>query len=347
VNEAVSLTVSGYPECAQELIEFRNANRPIPRDRRYFDWRYLERPCAVPAIVIWAESEGRRAGALTVFPHDYHVLDGEYPVGVVGDISVNRDCRGRGIAGAMFRFVTGTEAVCRLRGCLVLPNADAAGPLGKSGWRDTARIERFAKILDVRPRVARLVGNRVAGTLAAPLNLLMRGWSHEFRYRPGRHRSELLPRLDDRFDDLWRRTDKRGAIIGLRDARYLRWRYERHPANSYRMLAINEGESLCGYAMYRVDGDVCYVDDFLWSDGDRDAHHVIGLLLTHLRAQERVSTVSVRVNRPAVDPQWRRFGFVDRHDPQRVMILNCKSPGDDWDAATAATWYFTAGDKDV
>lgn len=89
----LSLYCSRYKDCVEELIEFRNVHRDIQRDRRYFEWRYLERPCAIEPTVVWAEHEGRRVGALTVFAHDYFVLDGEHAVGILGDISVRKKCR--------------------------------------------------------------------------------------------------------------------------------------------------------------------------------------------------------------------------------------------------------------
>lgn len=343
----VSFQVSAYPDCARELIEFRNLNRHIPRDSGYFDWRYLARPCAQAPIIVWAESAGERVGALTIFPHDYYVLDGEYPVAVLGDISVRAEHRGSGIAGAMFRFLPQIEAVRCLRGALVLPNEQAARSLGKSGWREIHRVERFVKMLDFRPRLAARIGARFAGALAAPMNRLARGLTYESFYRNRRYRTELVRSIDDGFDELWRRADKHGKVIGLRDARYLRWRYQRHPANTYCMLSVSAGEALCGYAMYRLVGDTCYVDDVFCLETRRDAVHVVGLLVAHVREHESVSAISVSINRSVLHFPWRRFGFIGRADYQRLMTSGDSPSHGGLHDIPASRWHLTGGDKDV
>ena len=343
----LSLNVSKYPDCAPELIEFRNLNRRIPRDRTYFDWRYLGRPCAAAPIVVWAENEGQRVGALTIFPHDFYVLDGEYPLGVLGDISVRIECRGLGIAGAMFRFMTQIEALRSLYGCLVLPNEDAARPLRKSGWHDANRIERFAKVLDIGSRFSERAGSSLQRILAAPLNLLMRGLTYEGLYHSRRYRAVLVSHLDDGFDELWRGAEKHGQIIGVRDARYLRWRYQHHPLNTYRMLAIMDSDNVCGYAMYRLAGSLCLVEDAFCREPSRHATHVVGLLLAHLREQTSASGVSVSINRSVLNFPWRRFGFLRRADYQQVMTSDCSSMNTNLHAVDAARWHVTAGDKDV
>jgi GNAT superfamily N-acetyltransferase len=347
VAAGLSLYVSKYPDCVRELIEFRNLNRRIPRDRAYFDWRYLGRPCAAAPIIVWAESESRRVGALTIFPHDFYILDGEYPLGVLGDISVRKECRGMGIAGAMFGFIAGIEAARSLHGCVVLPNEDAARPLRKSGWHDTNRIERFAKVLDFGKRFSEHAGSRLLRTLGGPLNLLTRGLTYEGLYRSRRYRADLVSHLGDSFDDLWRGAEKRGKIMGVRDARYLRWRYQHHPITNYRMLAITDGASLCGYVMYRLTDDLCFVEDAFCREPGQHATHVVGLLLTHLREQKSVSGVSVSINRSVLNFPWRKFGFLRRADYQRVMTSDCSSVNARPLAASAARWHVTTGDKDV
>jgi hypothetical protein len=241
----------------------------------------------------------------------------------------------------MFNFLPQIEAVRKLYGCLVLPNEGAAGPLSRSGWQDAHRIERFAKVLDFRPRLARLMPRSCAGILAAPLNVLARALSHETLHRATRFRAAIVSQVDDRFDELWRRTDKQGRIIGLRNARYLRWRYQEHPVTAYQKLAITEGETLRGYAIYRVVDGTCYVEDIFCVDASH-AVAMVSLLLAHLREQASVSTVSLGINRNAMNVPWRTLGFSRRQDYQRTMITGDAG----WRRASAA-WHLTSGDKDV
>jgi len=347
VATEVSLHVAKYPDCAPELIEFRNLNRRVPRDRTYFDWRYLGRPCAATPIVVWAENAGQRVGALTIFPHDFYVLDGEYPLGILGDISVRKECRGLGIAGAMFRFMAQIEALRNLYGCLVLPNEDAVRPLSNSGWRETNRIERFSKVLDFGSRFSERADSSLLRILAVPLNLMTRRLTYEGLYRSRRYSAVLVSDLDRGFDELWRAAEKPGKVIGVRDSRYLRWRYQNHPLNTYRMLAIMDGDIVCGYVMYRLTGNLCFVEDAFCRVPSQHAVHVIGLFLMHLREQASIAGVSVSINRSALNFPWGRFGFLRRADYLRVMTSDCSSLNPKMRMLDSASWHVTAGDKDV
>jgi GNAT superfamily N-acetyltransferase len=347
VAAELSLRAAKYPDCAPELIEFRNLNRGVSRDRAYFDWRYLGRPCAEAPTIIWAEIEGRRVGALTIFPHDFHVLDRECPLGILGDISVREDCRGLGIAGAMFRFLAQVEALRSLFGGLVLPNEDAARALRKSGWHDANRIERFAKVLDFGARMSERAAASPLRFVAAPLNFLTRYLTWEGLYRKSRYRAVLVSHVGDAFDELWGSAHKHGRVIAVRNARYLRWRYQHHPVNSYRMLAVMDGDNILGYAMFRLAGKLCFVEDAFCRQPGLHATHVVGLLLEHLREQTSAAAVSVSINRSALNFPWRKFGFLHRADYQQVMISDWSSADATLRALGAACWHITAGDKDV
>lgn len=349
----LSFGVKSYAECVDALMAFRNRNRPIARNREYFDWRYRDRPCAIPAQVVWAESGGRPVGALSVFPHDYHVLDGECTLGVLGDISVDPEFRGQGIAGTMFRFLAGIDLQKQLGGGIVLPNEEAARPLFRSGWIEADRIDRHVRILDIEPRLGRRLGD---GTLAAvlswPINVGTRWSVREIffsRNAQRRYHSAVTPAVDERFDGLWRRAAKRGHVLGVRSAAYLRWRYERHPVNRYEIFTLTRADDLCGYVCYRMSEGTCFIDDIFADTAGEVPNELLRRFLAHLRDQQIADTVTVNVNRSYLNIPWRGFGFSRRADFQRVLVAPAGADSA-WIRASvsnAATWHIGAGDKDV
>ncbi len=341
------MRVSSYLDSAQELIEFRNLNRDSVRDRAYFDWRYQTRPCVAAPIIVWAEQSGRHVGALSVFPHDYHVLDKEYPIGVLGDISVIEECRGQGVGGAMFQFLAQLDSIKKLHGCLVLPNEQAARPLMKAGWNEVQRIGRRVKLLDVSSRIDRWLGPTLGNMIAWPMNRALELASFEHLYRRrSTFTAAVLTRFDERFDRLWQNTDKRGRVIGVRSLAYLRWRYERHPLNIYKVFALLEGDELHGYAVYRVDGSVCHVDDIFYRGSEGCVATLLSMLMKRLREESTASSVVVNINESVFAFPWRRFGFVRRADFQHVLTAD-GGADNALTAARHAGWHVTAGDKDV
>jgi len=349
MKQSLSFRVTSYPESVDALIAFRNLNRAEKRDRRYFDWRYEARPCKQKPVILWAEVQGQQVGALSIFPHDFHIDEGTRTVGILGDISVCPEYRGQGIAGAMFRQLSRVETLQSLYGCLVLPNQEAAHPLARSGWQDAERIERFTKILDFAPRIARVARFGSIARIVAPAVNVVARWSSREMYGRNltRYQGMADARIDARFDELWQRSDKRGRIIGVRDKEYLRWRYQDHPLTPYHVFTLTTRDQLCGYIMHRQSGDLCYIDD-IFCDNDRSsALQLVAHFLAHMRAQRESSAVTININQSYLALPWRHYGFVRRRDYQRVMTSECaartgilQEPGD-------TRWHISAGDKDV
>jgi len=60
--------------------------------------------------------------------------------GLLGDISVASEWRGRSMAQKMFEYLSGLEAVKELKCCVVLRNDPAARPLEKTGCSIVSRL---------------------------------------------------------------------------------------------------------------------------------------------------------------------------------------------------------------
>jgi GNAT superfamily N-acetyltransferase len=245
-----------YDTCVDEVIAFRNANRALARDRHYFEWRYERRPCRLTSMIVWGiDSHGRKVAAASIIPHDFYVLDGVYPVGILGDISVVPEYRGHGVATKLLQFFQQEPALQALRACIVLPNDEVARPLERAGWRGVTAIARFVKIIDIGPRLQRRFGSRWLVLAAARvINFLARyasmdGWRrHRMSFQ-----SVEISEFDQGFDQLWHEIPKHGRIMALRDRDYLNWRYHEHPTVRYRVFVVRQAQRLRGYIVFHVD----------------------------------------------------------------------------------------------
>src|SRR3972149_2265887 len=122
----IKFSATGYEQCRAHFIQFRNANRDADQREAYFDGRKANRPGGPQPIIVWAETvEGKRVGSLSLVPHHYLINNAISLVGVLGDISVERAWRGKGIAKRMFGFLAKLEEVRPFAACIVLPNDDA------------------------------------------------------------------------------------------------------------------------------------------------------------------------------------------------------------------------------
>ncbi|HXW84127.1 MAG TPA: hypothetical protein VEJ86_06960 [Candidatus Binataceae bacterium] len=80
-----------------------------------------------------------------------------------------------------------------------------------------------------------------------------------------------LSQFDPRFDRLWSRVERDYTVFGIRDFRYLRWRFDARPDANYSRFAALRGSELIGYLVCRAAPDsegaaMGYLVDFLVED---------------------------------------------------------------------------------
>jgi len=347
---SVSFSASTYRECRRELMEFRNANRDTIRDERYFDWRYSNRPGQSEPVIVWANGpSGERIGTLSLIPHGFSVNGVPGSVGLLGDISIDKQWRGRRVGRCMFEYLLSLECVKALTACAVLPNTEAAGPLSGAGWKTVSALNRHVKLMDAEGLLAGRLQSKALRAAAAPaVNLLLRLLSCETYLRdlPG-HGGGPLEGLDRRFDALWSSIEKKGAVIARRDMEYLQWRYLDHPLIRYRVFGYSAEERLCGYIIFHFDGGTCYIDDMLCL-GEKDcAARTLALFLRYLRKSANVCFVLYRGNdNDLARPPLKKFGFLRRSDSQQFMVA-LAGGGKESILLNGRKWFLTSGDKDV
>jgi GNAT superfamily N-acetyltransferase len=345
----IKLFTANYKDCKNDLIHFRNSNRDTERDEAYFDWRYLRRPNGLDPIIVWAENgEGRKIGALSLIPHHYMVNNSAALVGVLGDISVAKDWRGKGIAHRMFSYLSETEAVRKLSASLVLPNEAASGPLAKANWQTISTMERHVKFFKVEKKFLQLFRVSWLSKLAAfPFNMLLKVLSLEtYAHAVDGYNGMIVSEFDDRFDALWNDAEKEGMCIGTRNKHYLTWRYANHPLIHYRIFTLTHHSMLCGYIIFHYSEDTCYIDDIFFIDKNRYPYYLLVFYLKHIRTTDSSKIIFSMNNNDFFNLKLLKFGFIKRPSNWSSMILIHDIKAEAF-LLEGNNWFLTAGDKDA
>ncbi len=341
----IKFIIIPYEKCKKDLITFRNAHRENNQNETYFDWRYLNRPNKSAPIILWAEEKsGKKLGSISLIPHHFMINCSTNLFGILGDISVASEWRGKGIATQMFDYLSDCEEVKNLKAQIVLPNENAASALRKSGWNVVSRIERYVKIIHFEERLKRLLRIRWLCKLASlPLNCATQLLSVESYIKfPAGYKWEIVHGFDERFDDLWKNSNNEGTIRGFRNKAYLNWRYAEHPQLKYEVFTLTRNNQLCGYIVFHAQKDRYYIDDLLCVNKNRDSKYLLCGFLKLVRKHKVVSSISIGLNQNAFAYYpLRLFGFVKRRDHQKVMLQQNGAIGN------AYQWYLTTGDKDT
>jgi hypothetical protein len=162
-----------------------------------------------------------------------------------------------------------------------------------------------------------------------------------------------LESFDHRIDDLWRRASREHAVIGIRDANYLNWRFNSRPDATFQCLAAVRGENLIGYLIYRIveqDGALWgYVVDFLAQGEPRDAFAMLLERAEQLMVGEGVKSVVCSMAKASFHRVLRRAGFYPAVF-SRPLIMTAGITQSDTDLSAYAelqSWFLTMADGDT
>lgn len=176
---------------------------------------------------------------------------------------------------------------------------------------------------------------------------------------PGRLRRRRLPagvalrvadRFDERTDTLFELAATAFDFIVTRRHDYLNWRYADPRAGTYRIVLAEEGATLIGYSVTRVDGDRGYLVDLLVPPGRDD---VLDALIDDAVATMRATSVSGIMSWLVADhpyrSQFRRHGFVDSRRNPNISHRAASLPESEiaFLQEPLARIHFMHGDSDV
>ena len=235
-----------------------------------------------------------------------------------------------------------------------LPNSRGAAPIKRVGYRESCEMHRYARPIRVSPYLARRAPF-LPGAVGALADAVARALSR-LRYRGARgYRLEVVKSFDSRFDELWEREKCRHEVIGIRDSRYLNWRYSECPLQSYEAIALISPDSrLAGFVVYYMDGGrMCWVD-FLGGGEPAEAAGLIGGAIRHALRLGAVS-ISAHGSAPAgIVSHLERLGFGRRtsspsEDPRAGDAVTARTllvyAAPEWSERALNPWYITAGDE--
>lgn len=332
-----------------EAMATLNANRDHVVGLDRFDWLYRQNPDG--EAVLWSirkEETGEMVGFTVCLPRRM-LVDGQEQICWNGaDFSVHRRFRTLGIAAKLRRAAKEAVDAGRVSFLYAHPNARMQIVHERVGHTPVGTMIRYAKPLRSEPYLKRRLKSDTLSRLAAmAVDPLLGVQSRERRHR-FLHSTQVVQRVafDDRFDSLFEQACHGHRLIGVRDAKYLDWRYHQNPLyDTHAVLAEIDGR-LLGYALFVTEGTVVHVKDIF--AGDRAVElDLVARLIKHVR-EEGFHSISAGVleGHPVVDTLLR-FGFHQRPDNSHmVAYAPQQSPLADF-IYSRNTWLISVGDRDL
>ncbi|MDP1879595.1 MAG: GNAT family N-acetyltransferase [Parachlamydiaceae bacterium] len=343
MEDKIYFSVTSYLGFEQEVLKVLNRNRSNVHTRQYLDWRYLGENSPHPPIIFWLHMlNGQRVGMASLISRPYWMGDEAARIWVLGDISLDKGLRGKGLGRKLFQFMNSFLEKEFCKGVFVIPNVAAQKTLTQTGWSQPYPFAWFILAIDpVATYFPHLICNPVLVQFSKVWRQLIMKWfslhcSNQFQL-------EKIDSFDTSFDDFWHVLEKDGLIIRDRSLVSLRWRFEQHPHHTYQIEAVKVHNKMVGYIVYEINKKgMCRITDIL-ALSVRFVRPMIALFLKKILKQKEIRTLRIKLNNNHLYcNQLKKLGFIKRiekdvfqvYDPHNIGLLKSK-------------WFITVADKDT
>lgn len=344
VADGFSVTVSTYQGHEEEVLQFRNLNRPISRTRDYMDWRYLGQESPLSPLVFWVRnSKDTPVGMASIIFRPFWVDGRARYFAVLGDISVDREFRGRGISKILYSSINSYLIEHDCTCAMVIPNLPARRGLAVSGWTIGGSFIRYVFFLNPAVKLDRLLRSPALLQIAEKVSRAAVRTAIRIFAPKSQMRLESFTEFDSSIDALWQRLPPKDLILSDRSKSTLKWRYQDHPATSYLFARLIDGRNVVGYLVYSIVAGEAIISDIL-VDRSECVKLLLAFFLLRMSEETGIHTVSLTVNEHhPYSPSLVKMGFVGRRDKDVFQIFT----GDCATAASGMRWLVISGDKDV
>ncbi len=224
-----------------------------------------------------------------------------------------------------------------------LPNQKAAAVLARAGLKKLGMVQRFAKPLRSRAKLAARLPPFLAGLLAPCVDFALRAQDQLRRIGASpRLVCEATGWSDPTLDDLWARRPA-SLLLSERSSAMLRWRLGAPERGAWRVcLARDRAGAVRGYVAWRIKDGFAEVGDF-FSDVPEQLTAPLMLAFTPIAREAGAHSVSVTFF--GCEPVARalvRGGMTPRPQQAPLFVL----PDSDPAFGDPRCWYLTGFDND-
>ena len=322
-----------------------NLGHPERREDKY-DWFYLRNPAGEPHVLLarTPAENGVAVGVIGLGIRHMRLGDRLVEAGLLADFGVVAEHRT--LYPAMLLQTSLRDRFLPQLGLIYgFPNPKSEPVVKRLGYKVAGRMVRYVRVL----RSAHYLPAQIPHPIRRIVGRATDGWRHAWRRSQYAHdfrdrSAQWLDQPDARFDALWAAQSDPALLIGVRDRRFLAWRFEHKPWRKFRFLTLSAKDNgLIAYAVCEAVGKVLHVRDLLCHPDYPDCLALLFDALFHDAYADGRSSVSFEFVGPArVVNTLERLGMVAR-DSRNVM---CTQTDAHALAMQQAQWYLTSADED-
>jgi len=337
-------------DICSEAVDLLNITRHDKTDVSRFQWLYGANPDG--AAKIWSirdTTSGKMVGFTVGLPRRMLVTGHAKIAWNCADFSIHPQYRTLGPAIKLRRAARqGVDEGC-IDFLYAHPNDRMAAVHKRVGHVPIGNMVRYARVIKsaahFQQRFCSEVLGRAAGRIADPILATVR---RETWLRLKHEMKIISPaRFDERFDGLFDESAGALNVMGIRDSRYLNWRYAENPLYETHAITAAKGGKLCGYLLFVIQEGVMHIKDIFPPTDPRAAGDLVARTLD-LARQRDLKSVSFSV----LDGSWllptlKQFGFSKREDSSQMFGYARVDDPNHATILSSKCWFLTVGDRDV
>lgn len=353
--KSIEYTQENLSEVIDMTIEYYGEDNDISK-RKFLEHEYFENNAGNAFIKLAYDEENKvLAGQYVVIPMKVKIKSEVYPVILSLNTLTREAYRGQKIFITLAEEVYNECADAEYKFCYGAPNPNShPGFIRRLKFCDLGAIPLFLKIIHPSVLVQEKTNSKLLSTLSKPANLF-------FRCKFGKNTIKNIFEITEKnisiIDQFWEKIKDKYEVIGVRDSKFLMWRYINMPYRDYKIYAYGTENGISGYIIGRITevaGMKCgMVVDFLVEE---EKKNVAMELLRHLEKyfySQNVGLMGCLMQKNIEEASWlKKFGFFrcpKFMEPQPFPIIYRKF--NDFDGEELfedfSNWFFTMGDYDV
>jgi len=328
-------------------VEVLNATRRSPESEARFRWLYQDNPDGEAAVwTIRDTKTGESAGLSAALPRRVSV-DGETRLcWNTADFSILPKHRSLGAALKLRRAAKEEVDHGSVDFLYGHPNDRMKIVNDRSGYLPIGPMVRYALPIDARPYLQPRLGTMLAAAGGAIASLSLHRRIRRHRYQAD-IRFEESPQFDDRFDDLNAKIASRGRIVGIRDTRYLRWRWAKNPLYKTHGIVACRDNHIVGYLLFTQEGKHLLIRDLVCLDDAMIARDLATALVRHGKRHQLHSAYTMLLQGHPLQPVLEQIGFSAREETSTMYGYASETSPLRSVIESRESWIIMVGDRDV
>lgn len=320
-------------------------NLPEAARAERFAWLYQANPDGPALVWLVQDAAGTPVGTSAAYPRRMH-LSGETVRALnLSDFAVDTAFRSLGPALQLLRATLEPVRSGEYAFSYDFPSESMRALYRRMGGADLGRKERWVRPVDLRPIAKRKMGDGIVGSVVGAAGQAALRARDAFSGVPsGLSVEPLEGKCGEEFDALDARLEGLRPVTGVRDARYLNWRYARI---AHTILCARRGGTLEGFVVVGTsDPEVVPVLDLFAPTENGVAKGLVAGAVDFAR-RRGAEALWVEVLADSGSARTvQAFGFLKRDDTEGpVPFAGPESPHRSL-LAEADNWWITGGDRD-